>query len=142
MSGSTGPSTRAAFRRLTLGDTALIAAMADPGVREPSVHHLDPWTEALVRIGVLVALDAPPSSFRSAVDAAQMAGAQLDDLLAVLTAVAGPVGSARVISTAPRIALAAGYDVEAALEQVGPPDDDGDPPAGAAGDAAGGAGPR
>jgi len=60
----------------------------------------------------------------------------------VLTAVAGPVGSARVISTAPRIALAAGYDVEAALERVGPPDDDGDPPAGAAGGADGGAGPR
>jgi hypothetical protein len=124
MSGSTGPSTRAAFRRLTLGDTGLIAAMADPGIREPSVHHLDPWTEALVRIGVLVALDAPPSSFRSAVDAAQMAGAQLDDLLAVLSAVAGPVGSARVISTAPRIALAAGYDVEAALERLESPEDD------------------
>jgi hypothetical protein len=142
MSGTTGLSTRAAFRRLTLGDTALIAAMSDPGVREPSVLHLDPWTEALVRIGVLVALDAPPSSFRSAVDAAQMAGAQLDDLLAVLAAVAGPVGSARVISTAPRIALAAGYDVEAALEQVRSPDDDGDPPVGPAPDADGGAGPR
>ena len=40
----------------------------------------------------------------------------LDDLLAVLLAVAGEVGSARVVSAAPRIALAAGYDVEAALE--------------------------
>jgi len=122
MSGSAGPSTRAAFRRLTLGDTALIATMADPGAREPSIHHLDPWTEALVRVGVLVALDAPASSFRSAVDEAQLAGACLDDLLAVLSAVAGPVGSARVISTAPRIALAAGYDVEAALERLEPPD--------------------
>jgi hypothetical protein len=122
MSGSTGPSTRAAFRRLTLGDTALIAAMADPEAREPGVQHLDARTEALVRIGVLVALDAPSSSFRGAVDAAQMAGAHLDDLLAVLSAVAGPVGSARVISTAPRIALAAGYDVEAALERLEPPD--------------------
>jgi hypothetical protein len=33
-----------------------------------------------------------------------------------LLAVAGIVGSARVVSAAPRIALAAGYDVEAALE--------------------------
>jgi hypothetical protein len=142
MSGTTGLSTRAAFRRLTLGDTALIAAMSDPGVRQPNVLHLDPWTEALVRIGVLVALDAPPSSFRIAVDAAQMAGAQLDDLLAVLTAVAGPVGSARVISTAPRIALAAGYDVEAALEQVRAPDDGEDPPDGPTGNGDGGADPR
>jgi len=132
MSSSTGPSTRAAFRRLTLGDTALIAAMADPGGRAATVRHLDAWTEALVRIGVLVALDAPPSSFRTAVDAAQMAGARLDDLLGVLAAVAGPVGSARVISTAPRIALAAGYDVEAALEQIGPTEGDDDPPDGPA----------
>jgi alkylhydroperoxidase/carboxymuconolactone decarboxylase family protein YurZ len=142
MTGNTGPATRAAFRRLTLGDTALIAAMADPELRAPSVRHLDPRTEALVRVGVLVALDAPPSSFRSAVDAAQMAGAHLDDLLAVLTAVAGPVGSARVISSAPRIALAAGYDVEAALEQLEPPDDDGDMGTGPAAGVDGGAGPR
>ena len=37
-------------------------------------------------------------------------------LFAVLKAVAGEVGSARVVAAAPRIALAAGYDVEAALE--------------------------
>jgi hypothetical protein len=129
MSGSTGQSTRAAFRRLTLGDTALIATMADPGTREPSIHHLGPWTEALVRVGALVALDAPASSFRSAVDEAQLAGAHLDDLLAVLMAVAGPVGSARVISSAPRIALAAGYDVEAALERLEPTADGEDPSA-------------
>jgi hypothetical protein len=44
------------------------------------------------------------------------AGATLDDLLAALIAVAGSVGSPRVVSAAPRIALAAGYDVDAALE--------------------------
>ena len=40
----------------------------------------------------------------------------MEDLFAVLVAIADDVGSARVISAAPRIALAAGYDVEAALE--------------------------
>jgi hypothetical protein len=45
-----------------------------------------------------------------------------DDLVAVLVAVAGMVGSARVIAAAPRIALAAGYDVEAALEANDPSD--------------------
>jgi hypothetical protein len=44
------------------------------------------------------------------------AGATLDDLLAALIAVAGSVGTPRVVSAAPRIALAAGYDVDAALE--------------------------
>jgi hypothetical protein len=44
------------------------------------------------------------------------AGATLDDLLATLATIAGSVGSPRVVSAAPRIALAAGYDVDAALE--------------------------
>jgi hypothetical protein len=37
-------------------------------------------------------------------------------MLAVLLAVGGAVGSARLVSAAPRIALAAGYDVEVELE--------------------------
>jgi len=49
------------------------------------------------------------------------AGATLDDLLATLVAVAGSVGSPRVVSAAPRIALAAGYDIDAALEATEAP---------------------
>jgi hypothetical protein len=79
--------------------------------------HLDARTNALVRIAALVALDAPPSSYRTAVEAADRAGVQLDDLLAVLMAVGDTVGSARLVSAAPRIALAAGYDVEVELER-------------------------
>ena len=67
-------------------------------------------------MGALVAIDAPATAYRSAVESAQLAGARLEDLFAVLGAVAASVGSARVIAAAPKIALAAGYDVEAALE--------------------------
>jgi len=116
------PSAEETFRRLTIGDPGLLAAIADPGETRVDLHRLDERTESFLRIGALVALDAPPSSYRTALDATQQAGAGLDDLLAVLLAVAGPVGSARVISAAPRIALAAGYDVEAALERNEPPD--------------------
>lgn len=110
------------FRRLTLGDATLVAAMAGPEGPTLEVARLDLRTETLLRIGALIALDAPQSSYRAAVDAAQMAGARLEDLLAVLVAVAASVGSARVVSAAPRIALAAGYDVEAALERNEPVD--------------------
>jgi hypothetical protein len=82
------------------------------------IAHLDARTDALVKIAALVALDAPPSSYRAPVEAADRAGVELDDLLAVLVAVGGAVGSARLISGAPRIALAAGYDVEAGLEHI------------------------
>jgi alkylhydroperoxidase/carboxymuconolactone decarboxylase family protein YurZ len=114
------PSTEEAFRRLTIGDPGLIGAMANPGQQDPGLHRLDERTEALLRIGALVALDAPQSSYLVAVAAAQRAGAALEDVLGVVVAVAGAVGSARVISAAPRIALAAGYDVEAALEENDP----------------------
>ncbi len=111
-------SVKDAFRRLTIGDAGAVSALASAGGGGLDTIHLDPRTETLLRIGALIALDAPPSSYRTAVDEALTAGAQLEDLLAVLVAVAGPVGSARVISAAPKLALAAGYDVEAALEET------------------------
>lgn len=114
------PSTENAFRRLTIGEPGYLASLAGIDPELAGLSRLDPRTEGLLRIGALVALDAPPSSFRAAVDAARQAGASLEDLLAVLVAVAGEVGSARVASAAPRVALAAGYDVEAALEETGP----------------------
>jgi alkylhydroperoxidase/carboxymuconolactone decarboxylase family protein YurZ len=99
-----------AFRRLTIGESGSIESLG--GLGQP----LDARTEALLRIGALIAVDAPASAYRSEVEAATRAGARMDDLLAVLLAVAGTVGSARVFAAAPRLALAAGYDAEAALE--------------------------
>ncbi len=61
----------------------------------------------------------PPSRrTRPPCEAAMRAGATLEDLLAVLVAVAGSVGRPRVVAAAPRIALAAGYDIDAALEKT------------------------
>ncbi len=104
------------FRRVTIGDPAFLAAVADHDEAVAGLRRLDARTEALLRIAAMVALDAAPSSYRSAVEAAERAGARLEDLFAVLLAIAADVGSARVVAAAPRLALAAGYDVEAALE--------------------------
>jgi hypothetical protein len=105
-----------AFRRITIGDVRTVAAIAGGDCERLGIHRLDARTEALVRICALVAVDASGASYRPAVDAALLAGASLDDLLAVLATVGRDVGAARVVAAAPRIALAAGYDVEAALE--------------------------
>jgi hypothetical protein len=105
-----------AFRRLTIGDLEFVAAITAHGEPSKAVPRLDMRTEALLRIAALVAVDAPSSSYRAAVNAAEIAGARLEDIFAVLVAIADEVGSARVISAAPRVALAAGYDVEAELE--------------------------
>jgi 4-carboxymuconolactone decarboxylase len=105
------------LRRLAIGDRTLIAALAAADER-PQAFRLDELTEALIRVAVLVPLDAPQSSYQSAVEAAMRAGASLEDLLATLVATIETVGVPRVVSAAPRIALAAGYDVDAALEQT------------------------
>ncbi len=114
------PSAEDLFRRLTLGDRALLSALEGPDGRRLGAPRLDELSESLLRIGALIALDAPPSSYRAEVDAALASGASLEELLAVLIAVALPVGSAKVFSAAPRIALAAGYDVDEALEVLEP----------------------
>lgn len=108
-------SSEEAFRRLAIGDRVLLAEVADPG-GDIGISRLDERTEALIRVAALVPIDAPQSSYHTAVGAAIRVGVTLDDLLAALVAVAGSVGSPRVVSAAPRIALAAGYDVDAALE--------------------------
>jgi 4-carboxymuconolactone decarboxylase len=109
------------FRRLTIGNPSLIAAIARGEASPLEVPSFDARTDSLLRISALIALDAPASSYREVVDETLSAGARLDELLAVLISVATTVGSARVVSAAPKIALAAGYDVEASLELVDPP---------------------
>jgi alkylhydroperoxidase/carboxymuconolactone decarboxylase family protein YurZ len=98
----------------------MIAALASSSDARPVSARLDELTLALVRVAVLVPLDAPQSSYQAAVEAAMRAGASLEDLLAVLLATIEAVGVPRAVSAAPRISLAAGYDVDAALEHAAP----------------------
>jgi len=106
-----------AFRRLTIGDTAVLEAARNRSPDRPACGSLDARTQALLRVGALVAIGVPASSYRSSVQAALRTGARIEDLLGVLVAVSEAVGTARVVAAAPAIALAAGYDVETALEQ-------------------------
>jgi alkylhydroperoxidase/carboxymuconolactone decarboxylase family protein YurZ len=106
------------LRRLAIGDRTLIARLAGSEDERSQAVRLDALTESLVRVAVLVPLDAPQSSYQGAVEAAMRAGASLEDLLATLVATIEAVGVPRVVSAAPRIALAAGYDVDAAMEEA------------------------
>jgi 4-carboxymuconolactone decarboxylase len=79
---------------------------------------LDERAAALARLAALVALHAGPSSYQRCVGHALAAGASVDDVIDTLRIVAPTVGLARVVSAAPGLALALGYDVDAALEAV------------------------
>jgi alkylhydroperoxidase/carboxymuconolactone decarboxylase family protein YurZ len=76
---------------------------------------LDPQTLLLVRIAALVAVDAPPLSYLGNLEIAGDVGISAEDVQGVLTAVAPIVGTARVVSSASKIARALGIAV--ALEE-------------------------
>ena len=104
------------LRRLAVHDDALLDAIAVKG-SSFMTSAIDQKTTALVRVAATVAVDAAPSSFQRAVSLALAAGATRDEIVASLEAVTPVTGGARVVQCAPRVALALGYDVEAALER-------------------------
>lgn len=107
------------LRRLALhDDTFLDLLLADESTRSSSI--LGSKTAALLRVAATIAVDAAPSSFQHAVAHALAAGARSDEIVAALEAVTPVTGAARVVSAAPKLALALGYDVEAELERLAP----------------------
>ena len=106
------------LRKLALRDDRYIAALLGEERANATLAGIDPRSHALLRIAALIAMDAAPPSYMSAVEAGLDAGASYDEIVGTLIAVMPIVGVARVVSAAPNLALALGYDVSAALELV------------------------
>jgi alkylhydroperoxidase/carboxymuconolactone decarboxylase family protein YurZ len=107
------------LRRLAVHDNALLDELAvEGGVCTTPV--IDEKTAALLRVAATIAVDAAPHSFQHAVALALAAGATSDEIVACLEAVTPVTGAARVVQCAPKVALALGYDVDAALERHDP----------------------
>ena len=106
------------LRGLAAGDETLlrsVLAVSPSGVRAarpaPGAG-LPPATSALVLLAALLSAGGSTTSLRWAVELADKAGVEREDIIAVLATVAAVVGSARVVAAAPRLALAIGYDIE------------------------------
>lgn len=106
---------RELLRRLAAHDeSSLRTAMAPT----PEFEHgyelsnpaLDRRTRVLVRLAALIAVGACTESLRWAVELASTTGADDDALAAVLIATGSAAGAARLVETAPRLALALGFD--------------------------------
>ena len=78
---------------------------------------LDPDTYLLVRLAVLVAVDAPPASYAVTLGAAADAGVTVEDAQAVLVAIAPLVGTPRITAAAGNI-MRALLGVEALAESI------------------------
>jgi 4-carboxymuconolactone decarboxylase len=112
------------LRRLAIRDDRYICSILADDVENAEASQLDAKTHALVRLGALIALDAPPPSYQASADAALAAGATFDEIVGTLIAVLPAAGVARVTSAAPKLGLGLGYDVESGLESNGTEPDD------------------
>jgi 4-carboxymuconolactone decarboxylase len=104
------------LRSLALNDDRFVGSVLGMGQDTVEISRLDPKTHALVRLAALLAVDAAQTSYNASVELALASGASLDEIVGILIAVAPAIGLGRVVSAAPELGLALGYDVEAALE--------------------------
>lgn len=106
------------LRKLALRDERYIDGLLQIERASPTVSGIDERAHALIRIGALIALNAAAAAYMDSVDAALRAGASHEEIVGTLIAVLPTVGVARVVTAAPNLGLAMGYDVSEALELV------------------------
>jgi alkylhydroperoxidase/carboxymuconolactone decarboxylase family protein YurZ len=107
---------RELLRRLAASDErSLTTVMAPTPERDPKPQlapSLDRRTRELVRLGALLAVGASPTALRWAVELAASNGVDDQAVLDALLAAAIATGTAQVVSSAPRLGLALGFDFE------------------------------
>lgn len=105
--------------KLAIADDLYVETVLSGEGSNVSESQLDGKTHALVRLGALVAIGATSPGYMRSVESARRYGATDDEIVGCLIAALPAVGIASVVSAAPKLALALGYDVTAALEDSG-----------------------
>jgi 4-carboxymuconolactone decarboxylase len=102
-------------RRLAMIDEGFVKDEAGLGFGRVATWVLEPKTVALLRVGASVASGASAVCLEWSAGRALAAGASQDEIAEVLLAVIPVAGLGRVVSGAPGLGIALGYDVEEAL---------------------------
>jgi 4-carboxymuconolactone decarboxylase len=110
------PSEAEMFRRMTIGDDALMTSLFSSTERGSDA--LDDRTSSLVRLAALMVAGADSPAIQLEVRNANNAGATTEQITGVLVAIARVAGSTLVMSAAPKLALALGYDVDTGFEDT------------------------
>jgi 4-carboxymuconolactone decarboxylase len=100
------------LRALSMGDPAGIESLLKMQVQNIAESGLDPRAHALARLGALIALDAAPASFAWQIGIALDSGVTAEEIVGVMIAVAPSVGMAKIVATAPEIALSLGISMD------------------------------
>jgi alkylhydroperoxidase/carboxymuconolactone decarboxylase family protein YurZ len=106
------------LRRLAMIDEGFVEDEARLGLGLAKTAVLDHKTVALLHMAVSVATGSPAVCLEWSAGRALAAGASEDEIADVLLAIAPVAGLGRVAGAAPEVAIALGYDVEAALEET------------------------
>jgi len=105
--------------KLAIADDSYVQMVLTRESSNVAESQLDGKTHALVRLGALVAIGATSPGYMWSVESARRHGATDDEIVGCLIAALPAVGVANVVAAAPKLALALGYDVTAALEDSG-----------------------
>jgi 4-carboxymuconolactone decarboxylase len=100
------------LRRLAVNDEKALGMVLTRRVGGDRRTNLGPKVELLVRLAALLAVGAATPSLREAVDQASAEGATAGEIVDVLVAVGPAVGLASLVASAPKLAMAIGYDLE------------------------------
>ncbi len=101
------------LRLLALNDEESVRKVLATGTDPALLPALGQKVDLLVRLGALLAVGAATATLRTTVNRALEAGATEAEIADVLIAIAPALGLARVVSTAPRLATALGYEIDA-----------------------------
>ena len=108
------------LRRLAMIDEGFIRDKAGLTLGSAATSALDPKTARLLQVAASVTLGPSPVCLQWSVARAMAAGATEDEIADVLLAIAPVTGLGRIAAAAPDMAIALGYDVAAALEELDP----------------------
>jgi alkylhydroperoxidase/carboxymuconolactone decarboxylase family protein YurZ len=106
------------LRRLAMIDEGFVEDQAGLGLDRAGPSALDPKTAALLWVAVSVAIGSPAVCLEWSTGRALAASANEDEIAGVLLAIAPVAGLGQVVSAAPEVAIALGYDIDAALEEL------------------------
>lgn len=101
--------------RLALGEPMRPGQAIDASDLVP--HGGDGRDVALVLLGALLALDSGTQALQHAVGEARLAGITDDEIVWCAVSLMPALGGARASAVAPHLALALGFDLDAALEE-------------------------
>jgi 4-carboxymuconolactone decarboxylase len=100
------------LRRLAFNDERVLGMVLTGTLGPGHQSELGAKNGPLVRLAALLAVGAATPSLREVVDQARAAGASRAEIVGVLVSVGPTIGLAGLVASAPRLALAIGYDLE------------------------------